>query len=96
MGYQSWLVWRQTSPNPPDGEASVHHPKDEHRRAMVAAMAARLSRVRGAMTDAEFGQLLADVVKVAERFVEIDAKPGASRANMPPEEIRRLLDITPG
>jgi hypothetical protein len=41
---------------------------------MTAAMAVELSRLRGAMTDAEFGPLLADVVKMAERFAEIDAK----------------------
>lgn len=74
----------------------MHDPKDERRHAIMAAMTARLSRVRGAMTDAEFGQLLADMVKMAERFAEIDAKPGASSADMPPEKIRRLLDINPG
>ena len=68
---------------------------DERRRATMAAMAARMTRVRGNMTDAEFGQLLMDMVKVAERFGEIDAQPGAMRAAMPREEIRRLLDIPP-
>jgi hypothetical protein len=32
----------------------------------------------------------------AERFTEIDAKPGARGADMSPEAIRRLLDIIPG
>jgi hypothetical protein len=43
----------------------------------MVALAARLSRVRGSMTDAEFGELLADMVTMADRFTEIDAKPGA-------------------
>jgi hypothetical protein len=49
----------------------------ERHRKMMVALAARLSRVRGSMTDAEFGELLADMVTMADRFTEIDAKPGA-------------------
>jgi len=62
----------------------------------MAALAARLTCVRGNMTDAEFGQLLADMVTVAERFGEIEAKPAAYNADMSPEDTRRALDIPPG
>jgi hypothetical protein len=68
----------------------------ERHRKMMAALAARLSPVRGSMTDAEFGQLLADMVTMADRFAEIDAKPGAHRPAMPQDEIRRLLDLDLG
>lgn len=71
----------------------MQDPMKDSRQKLRAALAARLERVRGAMTDAEFGQLLADMVIVAERFAEIDAKPGAHRADMPPDEIRRLLNL---
>ena len=72
---------------------TVHDPMNERRRRILSALAARLSRVRGNMTDAEFGQLLADMVEMAERFAEIDAKPNASAPAMPPDEIARLLSI---
>ena len=69
---------------------------EDHRRAILTAMTAmtaRLSRVRGNMTDAEFGQLLANMSRTAERFAEIDAKPGALGPDMPPDEIYRLLNL---
>ena len=66
------------------------------RRQLMAALAARLTRVRRNMTEAEFGQLLADMVKVTERFAEIDAKPGSLGPDMSLEDIRRLLDLPPG
>jgi len=81
---------------PKTGRQTVHDEIDERRRGMMAAIAARLARVRGNMTDAEVGQLLADMVKVAERFGEIDARPGAMCAAMSQEEILCLFSITPG
>ena len=39
-----------------------------------AALAARLERVRGSMTDDEFGQLVADITRTAQRFEEIEAR----------------------
>lgn len=47
-------------------------------RQPMTTMAARLARVRGQMTDEEFGRLLADIGRTAERFTEIDAAPGAT------------------
>lgn len=67
--------------------------RDDRHRELMATMAARLSRVRGQMTDAEFGQLLADVVRTAKRFAELDAKPDAAIIPTDPKEIRRLLGI---
>ena len=37
-------------------------------------MEERLERVRGAMTDVEFAQLVVDVARTAQRFAEIDAR----------------------
>ena len=68
---------------------------DQRRQQLYATMAARLQRVRGSLTDAQFGQLLADMVRTAERFVEIEAKPASLRPDMPPAEIRRLIDSKP-
>ena len=45
---------------------------DQHRTKLAAEIAQRLSRVRGAMTDEEFEQLVASMVRTAERFAEID------------------------
>lgn len=39
---------------------------------------ARLTRVRGALTDEQFEKLIADVVRTAERFVAIERSLGAS------------------
>ena len=44
---------------------------DRERR---AAISERLARVRGALTDAEFAQLVVDVARTAERFDEIVAQ----------------------
>jgi len=43
---------------------------------MVRIITARLARVRGNLTDAEFGRLLAKVLRTAERFAEIDRQYG--------------------
>ena len=43
---------------------------------MLTAMAARIAPVRGDMTDAEFAQLIADMVNMAQRFAEIDKRLG--------------------
>ena len=68
--------------------------QDERRGQLMVTIAARLAKVRGQMTDAEFGRLLAEVVRTAERFAEIDAKPvGRLTPTVPPDEIRRLLDL---
>ena len=39
-----------------------------------AALYARLERVRGAMSDADFAQLIDDVMETTRRFEEIDAR----------------------
>ena len=39
-----------------------------------AAFAARLERVRGAMSDDEFARLVDDVLRTAQRFEEIDER----------------------
>ena len=64
--------------------------KDEWRCQLTATMAARLERVRGLMTDAEFAQLLTQMVRTAERFAEIDAGPckGKWPRRIEPAEIR--------
>jgi len=48
-----------------------------------AAIAERLERVRGGMTDAEFARLVADVAEVARRFEEIDARERGRSTPMP-------------
>lgn len=75
------------------GKVILKASMDEARRQLMVALAARLTCVRGNLTDTQFGQLLADMVRTVERFAEIDAKPGAHGPAMPPEEIRGLLDI---
>jgi hypothetical protein len=47
--------------------------RDERRRQFRAELIARLERVRGTMTDAEFGKLLTSIEQTAVRFAEIDA-----------------------
>jgi len=66
---------------------------DDRLRKLTAALTARMSRVRGEMTDAEFAQLLTDMVRTAERFAEIDDMPSSMAPDMPPDQIRQLLDI---
>jgi len=45
---------------------------------MLTAVTARIATVRGDMTDAEFGQLIADMVRTAQRFAEIDKRLGCT------------------
>ena len=50
----------------------LHNGKNERHQQLVAAIAARLRRVRGGMTDTQFAQLVSNVARTAERFAEID------------------------
>jgi hypothetical protein len=45
-----------------------------------AALAARLERVRGDMSDAEFAQLIEDVIRTTQRFEEIDAREKGTKS----------------
>jgi hypothetical protein len=47
--------------------------REERRGEFRAELVARLERVRGRMTDAEFADLVNDVERTARRFAEIDA-----------------------
>jgi hypothetical protein len=47
--------------------------REAQRQQLRAELKARLDRVRGRMTDDEFGELIAAVERTAERFAEIDA-----------------------
>ena len=49
--------------------------RDPRRQKLRAELIARLERVRGGMTDAEFDALIASVERTAARFAEIDAGP---------------------
>ena len=49
--------------------------RDERRQQLRAELVARLQRVRGGMTDAEFDDLVSAVELTAARFAEIDAAP---------------------
>ena len=55
---------------------------------ITATMMTRLSRVRGQMTDAEFSQLLRDMVRTAERFAEIDSRSDLTAVAAAPEAAR--------
>jgi hypothetical protein len=57
----------------------------ERSEQLRAALAARLERVRGAMSDEEFSRLVDDVIRTTQRFEEIDAreKGGASTSLFP-------------
>ena len=58
--------------------------REERRHDLRTELVARLQRVRGEMTDAEFDALVRDVERTAERFSEIDrAWPGANRESPP-------------
>ena len=46
---------------------------EERRRELRAELVARLERLRGQMTDAEFEDLVSAVARTAQRFPEIDA-----------------------
>lgn len=47
--------------------------REERRQQLRAELMARLERVRGQMTDAEFADLVSSVERTAARFAEIDA-----------------------
>jgi hypothetical protein len=53
----------------------MRDPRDTRRQQLRAELIARLERVRGRMTDAEFEKLIAAVERTAARFAEIDAGP---------------------
>ena len=67
----------------------------ERRNTLRAQIAARLRRVRGAMTDADFARLVDDVVRSAERFAEIDAGPGARQVARLSQDGMELLTSRP-
>jgi hypothetical protein len=69
----------------------LHDGKNERHQQLLATIAARLDRVRGGMTDAEFAQLVGDVARTAGRFAQIDAGP-FRRTNfaLPPEADARV------
>jgi hypothetical protein len=46
----------------------------ERSEQLRAALAARLERVRGTMSDEEFSHLIDDVIRTTQRFEEIDAR----------------------
>jgi len=46
----------------------------ERSEQLRAALAARLERVRGTMSDEEFSNLIDDVIRTTQRFEEIDAR----------------------
>lgn len=71
----------------------MHDAADDDRRKLAAALSARMSPVRGEMTDAEFAQLLTDMMRTTERFAEIDDRPGSLAPDMSQDEIKRLRDI---
>ena len=59
--------------------------REERRRELRAELVARLERVRGQMTDAEFKALVRDVERTAMRFKEIDAGLHIPRLDEPGE-----------
>jgi hypothetical protein len=59
--------------------------RDEGRRERRAELVARLTRVRGQMTDTEFERLVASVERTTARFAEIDAGPHKLQLDPPPE-----------
>jgi hypothetical protein len=48
---------------------------DDRSRQIRQELTARLAPFRGHMTDAEFGKLVTDVGRTAERFTALDADP---------------------
>lgn len=68
---------------------------ESRRKALLEALAERFAPVRGQMTDAEFATMLARMVRTAERFAEIDARPEGHVPDMSPDEIRRGLNPDP-
>ena len=53
--------------------------REERRQQRRRELVARLERVRGQMTEAEFLELVDSVERTAARFAEIDAGPIAQR-----------------
>src|SRR5689334_8699854 len=60
--------------------------REERRQEVRAKLVARLQRVRGQMTDAEFDNLLKDVERTARRFSEIDRAWPRPKRESPPNE----------
>jgi hypothetical protein len=56
--------------------------RDPRRQQLRTELIARLERVRGRMTDAEFDALIASVERTAARFAEIDAGPFMTPASV--------------
>ncbi|HUQ83672.1 MAG TPA: hypothetical protein VM076_21145 [Gemmatimonadaceae bacterium] len=50
---------------------------------LKAALSARLDRVRGNMSDAEFAALVDDVARTATRFEEIEARALGRKTKLP-------------
>ena len=57
----------------------------ERRRQFRAELITRLDRVRGTMSDAEFGKLVTSMERTAVRFAEIDAGRRYPATNPPVE-----------
>ena len=58
----------------PFARARQHVPMSERTEQLRAAIAARLERVRGAMSEADFAALVDDVARTAERLAEIEER----------------------
>ncbi len=50
--------------------------REPRREQLRTELTARLERLRGRMTDAAFGELMAAVDRTAESLAELDAGPG--------------------
>lgn len=57
--------------------------RDERRQQLRMERIARLARVRGRMTDAEFDELVRAVERTAAQFAEIDARPRRTVSGAP-------------
>ncbi|HUQ79678.1 MAG TPA: hypothetical protein VM076_01000 [Gemmatimonadaceae bacterium] len=55
----------------------------DHTKRLRAALAARLERVRGNMSDADFTRLVADITRTAQRFEEIEARERSAPTPLP-------------
>jgi hypothetical protein len=60
-----------------------------------AALTARLERVRGSLTDAEFARLIDDVMRTAERLEEIEAGHRGGTTRVASAPLRATLLIPP-
>jgi hypothetical protein len=58
--------------------------RDERRQDARTELVARLQRVRGELTDAEFDELVRDVERTAQRFSEIDRAWPRAKLESPP------------